>query len=164
MKEVSIKKFVSPMQEDMAGQFYLAEGTDGALYRVESSSKVMSMIVNEGEWEFAAESQLKDIQDGMVVQEGLDSLIGKKLVLSGNYKPDHASNALVNIAKENIIKNEESQMRGLQTLSKDVVSEAPLSTVAEDRDLLPMDDSEESLKDFFLDDAGDKLAKEIENL
>mgnify|MGYP003144402742 FL=1 len=164
MEEVSMKKFVSPMQEDIAGQFYLAEGTDGALYRMESSSKVMSLIANEGEWEFAKESQLEDLKEGMVVQEGLENLSGRKIVLSGNYEPNFVSSALVNIATKQMDNNTASQMKGLQTLSKELPSDVPLTTVSEDRDLMPTDDSEESLKDFFLDDAGDLLSKEIEKL
>ena len=163
-KQVTVDQIVSPRQEDVAGQFYLVTGSDGALYRFESGSKAMTFIADEGEWDLANETQLDDLQEGMVVQEGVENLVGRKVVLSDKYNPNYLSNVLIEAAGNQVNNNISHQQKVLKKLSTDELEDVPFTTIKQDASYLPENDDKSTLRGFFQDDPAEKLAKEIEKL
>ena len=159
-QDTGIQTLLGSKQSDQFGDFYLARGLDGALYRQNVATKDLFLLVPSGDWEMVSEEAL-DSMEMTSNQEGIDNLLGKKILLKDIYPSTHISEKLLEIGMSN---------RGLEIIEEDkLINELPNpladpymnSTLQEDASLMPPDDNRENLK-TFLEDNTDKLVEELQ--
>ena len=75
--KVGVEKFLGPPNHDAGGTFYLVQGTDGALYRMNQAGGELLKLVNSGEWQLLSEKNADGTE--MPIQLGLENLAGRNI-------------------------------------------------------------------------------------
>ena len=164
--ELGVAKYLGPANEDGGGTFYLVEGTDGALYRMNKASGKMLKLVNATDWMLSDEVALKE-GEAASVQQGVDQLEGRRVILSDDYPPDFLSKRLVEASHAGF-RDELSSINKLADQgSKDegvpIASFVPESTLAQDYEsgVMPASEDIDDLR-AFMSEKSDKLTEELQ--
>tara|TARA_R110002020_G_scaffold414142_1_gene623646 strand:- start:7405 stop:7896 length:492 start_codon:yes stop_codon:yes gene_type:complete len=156
--DIGIQTMLGPKQSDKFGDFYLVRGTDGGLYRQNTASKDLYLLVPSGDWESVPGTDI-NIQSN---QKGVESLLGPKIMLDDRYDSSFLSEKLLEVSVNTRgieSKAQENVIEDLSRVKKDpYVSSA---TLTEDAMLMPESDNKSDLKNFLKDDS-DILLEEMQ--
>ena len=149
--KVGVEQFLSPPNSDGGGSFYLVQGTDGGLYRMNQVSGDMFKLVNEGDW------QILDDPDNAPIQSGLENFIGRHIMLTQDYPADYLSTRLVDTAFEGL----PGETDAVADIIESGTEDAHQNFEEQDYNALPEGGSVDDLKEFMTDDV-DKLTEELQ--
>tara|TARA_R100000655_G_scaffold43377_1_gene79607 strand:- start:263 stop:763 length:501 start_codon:yes stop_codon:yes gene_type:complete len=161
VEDVKVRTILGPKQEDEFGEFYLVEGNDGALYKKNSVSGDMFFIVGEGDWDLASDIVLDEMGIESI-QKGVDSLRGRKVILSDKYPDNHLSETLIKTGLISKATEDKSIIESVEEVSTDLkVDPYSVKTLLQDQSQMPLENTPDSLRNFLSDNM-DMLSEEMQ--